>query len=315
MHQLRNSKFGVGKVICIVGPTGVGKSAISLYLSQKYNGVIINADSRQVYIDFPIVTAQPSLSEQLLIQHKLYGYLHISEKISAGLWSSRAIQEIHNVWKSDMLPIVVGGTGMYFRALFDGIVSIPAIPSHSIKKIEEKYRSYGLSQLYAELKNIDPLYAETIHHNDQQRILRALMVFEATAKPFSLWHKDTPLPSIQAEILRVGIKRSLSELTPYLIRRIDTMLAQGARQEVSDAYEQCSDETVPGWSSIGCMELLGEIKGCYTQEEAKSLWLKNTRSYAKRQLTWFNADKRIQWFHPEEAEKLYICVDQWLQNT
>lgn len=302
------------KIICFVGPTGVGKSSIALRIAQQHNATIINADSRQLYADFPIITAQPTAIEQSLVPHKLYGYIDVTEKISAGKWVKQALAAIYKVVTLGGVPFFVGGTGMYLRALFDGIVSIPEIPDTIKKIVENEAKEKGLSFLYNELMTYDPVYAGCIHVNDRHRIMRALMVYKATGKTFSWWHKKT-LPSISATVLRIGIKMSLVELMPYVVRRIDTMIDQGAIQEIKKTYVKCTDEHAPGWSSIGASEILGNVTGKYSLNTAKEYWIKNTRAYAKRQLTWFNADKRIIWFHPKQSEEICQYVKSWLDNA
>lgn len=298
------------KVICVVGPTGVGKSNIALQLAKKYNGIIINADSRQLYSAFPIITAQPTSIETSTIPHKLYGFLKLHEKTSAGMWVTLAAKEIDLV-SSGKIPILVGGTGMYLRALFDGIVSIPPISDEVIKMVEEQATKKGIIFLYHTLQEYDPLYACSIHSNDRQRIIRALMVFYATGKTFTWWHQQAT-NKYPATILRIGIKIPLVELTPLLEKRIDIMLRQGAIEEVTTTYHYYSNHNVQGWSGIGYMELLGAIKGEYTFSEAKQRWIKNTRGYAKRQLTWFNTDKRIFWFRPDQLDDIQKCIENWL---
>lgn len=309
---MQNTSMCCSKIICIVGPTGSGKTSISLQLALQHTATIINADSRQLYTDFPIITAQPTATDYSIAPHNLYGYLPTVKKASAGKWVSAAREAVKNAHNIGRLPILVGGTGLYLRALFDGIVSIPQIPNDVVEHVEQAYREEGLTALYNKLTVYDPLYAARIHPNDQQRILRALMVFKSTGKTFTWWHQQTPKP-MNVDVLRIGIRQSLSKLTPFLTQRIDTMLSQGAMEEAMKAYAKCPDENAPGWSSIGCAELIGNITGIYSLSQAKELWIKNTRAYAKRQLTWFNADTRIRWFHPEQLEEIFDLVKQWLQ--
>lgn len=290
----------MNKVICIMGPTGAGKTAQSLAMAKAHLPIcIINTDSRQLYKDFPIISAQPSEEEKSVCPHKLFGYLKTEETSSAGEWLERAKQEIENAWEKEQIPVLVGGTGFYFRALFDGMAEIPDIPKdihdHFINKIAEK----GSQFYYEELQKIDSEYAQKIHFNDKQRIARALEVFTATGKKFSDWHKETPQKTTY-DVLRIGIGLPLTELTPLLYKRTAVMLKNGALSEAKKALENCSDMTAPGWTGIGCIELARYLLGKYSLEECQALWNKNTRAYAKRQWTWFRPDTRIKWFRPEE---------------
>lgn len=294
------SKKIMNKVICIMGPTGSGKTAQSLVMAKAGLPVcIINADSRQLYKDFPIISAQPDTEEKALCPHMLFGYLETKEASSAGDWLEKAKNEIELAHARGQIPVLVGGTGFYFRALFDGIVKIPNIPqdihTHFIQEIQKK----GSRALYAELQKTDREYAEKIHFNDKQRIARALEVFAATGKKFSEWHKETP-KNTEYDVLRIGIGLPLSELTPFLYKRTALMLENGAMEEAKTALEHCPDIAAPGWSGIGCIELANYLLGKHSLEECKTLWNKNTRAYAKRQWTWFRADPRIHWFRPEE---------------
>ena len=162
------------RVVCLVGPTGVGKSAIALRLAGQFNGEIINADSRQVFEAFPIITAQPSQAEQSVLPHRLYGFLKTDARFSAGAWGEKALEHIEHT----AFPVFVGGTGLYLRAFFDGIVDIPPIPDDILTRLTEACRIEGSLVLHRKLKEIDPAYAARIHENDRQRIVRALCVYE-----------------------------------------------------------------------------------------------------------------------------------------
>lgn len=297
---------GMNKVICIMGPTGAGKTAQSLAMAKARLPIsIINTDSRQLYRDFPIISAQPAAEEKELCPHKLFGYLKTEETSSAGVWLEKAKIEIESAWDNGQIPVLVGGTGFYFRALFDGMAEIPDIPKdiheHFIREITEK----GSQILYAELQKIDSEYAKKIHFNDKQRIARALEVFTATGKKFSDWHKETP-QNTKYDVLRIGIGLPLSELTPFLYKRTNIMLQNGALDEAKQALENCPDITAPGWTGIGCIEIANYLLGKYSLQECQELWNKNTRAYAKRQWTWFRPDERIKWFRPEEQSLPHI---------
>lgn len=297
------------RVVCLVGPTGVGKSAIALRLAGQFNGEIINADSRQVFEAFPIITAQPSQTEQSALPHRLYGFLKTDARFSAGAWGEKALEHIEHT----AFPVFVGGTGLYLRAFFDGIVDIPPIPDDILTRLTEAYRIEGSLALHRKLEEIDPAYAARIHENDRQRIVRALCVYEATGKTFSWWHSQTPPPR-DADVLRIGLRLPLDTLTPLLARRIDLMLEAGALEEARSEYAVFPDGTLPGWSGIGCRELHLYLSGVLSLDAARELWIKNTRAYAKRQLTWFNADSRIQWFAPNEGKEILTLVSEWHQQ-
>ncbi len=299
-------------VICIAGPTGAGKSRIALMLAERLGGVIVNADSRQVYRDFPLITAQPSAAEHALARHTLYGFLDTRESISAGRWAEMAGQTVRAVLAEGRLPILVGGTGLYLRALLDGMADIPPVPRHTHEALIQMCRSQGLASLYERLHHVDPVCAARIHPHDRQRILRALEVFEATGKALSWWQANRQQPGAPWPVLRLGIGMDLAALTPLLARRIETMLEAGAIEEAERARTRCDDPRTPGWSGIGCVELYAYLTGTLDAVQLRRVWLANTRAYAKRQLTWFRADKRLEWFAPDALPAVLSRVRAWL---
>ena len=275
-------------VICLAGPTGCGKTAAALALAEALKGEVINADSRQVYSDFPLITAQPSPEERACCPHHLYGFLPTEQKISAGRWADQAVAEAKAVLARGHVPLLVGGTGLYFQGLLHGIAEIPAIDPAITAALTARLAEEGPAALHAELAASDPAYAARIHPNDRQRIVRALEVLAGTGHTFSWWHEHgMPEPPCAGPLLVLDME--LDALTPRLARRIDLMLHAGALEEARAALRRCDDPAAPGWSGIGCAELLAHLRGELSLEACKALWFKNTRAYAKRQLTWFRA--------------------------
>ncbi|MCH5277119.1 MAG: tRNA (adenosine(37)-N6)-dimethylallyltransferase MiaA [Desulfovibrionaceae bacterium] len=295
-------------LLCLAGPTGSGKTAAALNLARRLEragqrAVVINADSRQVYADFPLITAQPSAAEHAVCPHRLYGYLPATVTSSAGRWAERARAALAEADAQGLVPVLVGGTGLYLRALLDGMADIPAAPQAIRARLLENCRTDGSAALHARLAAIDPEYASRIHPHDRQRVLRALEVWESTGHTFSWWHSHTP-PPLNRPVLRLGVGLPLDELTPLLHARILAMLKAGALDEARAALAQCPDTTAPGWSGIGCAELAAHLAGTLSLEECVELWTRNTRAYAKRQWTWFRADTRMVWHRPGDDEAL-----------
>lgn len=303
--------MSIPKVICLAGPTASGKTAAALQLAEAVHGAVINADSRQVYADFPLITAQPSATEQSACPHYLYGFLPTAAKISAGQWVEMAVAKIHEVHASGRVPILVGGTGLYFKALLEGIAAIPAVDAAITLRLTQECHELGTKVLHGRLSQVDAVYADRIHPHDTQRIVRALEVWEGTGKTFSWWHSHA-MPEPVCEGLRVGLQWNLAELTPRLTQRIDIMLTEGAVDEARAAWAQCADATAAGWSGIGCAELLGYIQGRLSLAETCRLWAANTRAYAKRQLTWFRADTRLHWFAPDDLPALCALSQKFI---
>ncbi|MDE7241324.1 tRNA (adenosine(37)-N6)-dimethylallyltransferase MiaA [Desulfovibrio sp.] len=292
-------------VICLAGPTGSGKTALALHLARELGGEIINADSRQVYADFPLITAQPSPDERARAPHHLYGFLPTAEKISAGRWADMAAAKAREVTGHGRVPLLVGGTGLYFQALLRGMAAIPAIAPEVSAGLEARLREAGPEALHAELSRQDPAYAARIHPRDRQRILRALEVLEGTGKTFSWWHGNAMSAPLCAGPLFV-LDAPLAWLAPRLGRRLDAMLEAGAVEEARRALARSPDAAEgarpPGWSGIGCAELLDHLRGRTSLAECRARWLANTRAYAKRQLTWFRARSEAVFLPPEGGE-------------
>ncbi len=289
------------QALCLAGPTGAGKTAAALRLAAAVQGEVINTDSRQVYSDFPIITAQPHAHELAQCPHHLYGFLATQEKLSAGRYAEKVVEVAQDIHARGKIPILVGGTGLYFKTLLEGIATIPNIPHDISADLLARCAALGSPVLYKELREIDPAYAAKIHPNDKQRVVRALEVYISTGKTFTWWHNHTTSePMLTGPYF--GIDMSLDVLRPRLDVRIGLMLEAGALEEAKRALIQCQEGTAPGWSGIGCAELFAFLRQNMAFDVALELWRKNTRAYAKRQLTWFKAVPQLQWFAPEDVE-------------
>lgn len=298
-------------VICLAGPTGSGKTALALQLARDLGCEIINADSRQVYVDFPLITAQPSPEERAVAPHHLYGFLPTQQKISAGRWANMAAATAQEVAARGRIPLLVGGTGLYFQALLRGMAAIPPIAPEVTRRLKAQLHTAGPEDLHAALARADPAYAARIHPRDRQRILRALEVLEGTGKPFSWWHSHAMSPPPCVGPLLV-LDASLNWLAPRLGRRMDAMLAAGALAEARSALARCPGSVngirQPGWSGIGCAELLAHLEGAISLEECRTRWLSNTRAYAKRQITWFRARSEAIFIAPEAGTDTFLSA-------
>ncbi len=311
-----------GSIIVLVGATGTGKTAASLTLAKEFQGAIINLDSRQIYRDLPIITAQPTQQEQSVCPHFLYGHMDLESKVTAGIFVEEARQTVDTVFQMGRLPILVGGTGMYLRALLHGLAPIPQIGSEAKARVvtlwEEAQKLDYVSPgriLHERLQDIDPVFAGRIHFNDKQRLSRAFEVFFETGKPLSEWHKQTAPDGPRLNALILGIDTDLVELKPRLARRIDLMLEAGALDEMRRALQKAGRRDAPAFTGIGCPELLSYLDGSIDLDEAKRLWLKNTRAYAKRQLTWFRIQEHIDWFPKNHVENIRLLARNWLVST
>ena len=263
-------------ILCLLGPTGTGKTSAAIAVARRMDASVINFDSRQVYADFPIITAQPSEEERAACPHLLYGFLPTREKMTAARFVELALETIEDVRGQGRLPILVGGTGLYLRSLLRGIAPIPEIPEEIRQGVLDRISREGPQKLHAELMQADPAYAARIHQNDTQRNARAAEVYLATGKNMTWWHENgehTPAPY---DALKIGMQIGLDELEPHLARRIDEMLSLGAVDEARAAMAECDDPDAPGWTGIGCAELLAFLRGEMSRDEARVRWVKNT---------------------------------------
>ncbi len=302
------------KIVSVVGATGTGKNDLALEIAKIFKGEIINFDSRQVYKGFPVITAQPTEEEKKICKHHLYGFLEIYESISAGEFSLLAKEKIKEVTRRDNLPILVGGTGLYLKAILFGLAPIPKIPPEVRKKIVEEYKMFGSSLMYNRLKEIDPVYAEKIHPRDIQRITRAMEIYEYTKKNITWYHKNFPTNKPKYNYLKIGIWMPREVLYKRLDIRISKMIEKGGISEVKDAWEKHPDRKLPIWTSIGGIELLDYVTGECSLEEARNKWLKNTKKYAKRQITWFKKEDDIKWFHYDELHNATKEIERFLND-
>ena len=308
-----NAEQQTPAAFCLVGATGTGKTAAALALAEQYPIVVINADSRQVYRDLPIITAQPNLEEQARCPHRLYGFLALSESITAGRFVDRALPELNACRDQDRLPVLVGGTGLYLRALSGGLAPIPDVPEHVRREVLEQCATCGPEALHDRLQQVDPEYAAKIHPRDRQRVMRAWEVFIATGKSFSWWHAQHGLGD-RIGLTVVGLRLDRDELHERVARRIDLMLEQGALAEAEHAWSVCPDISAPGYSGIGCKELLDVLHKRASLEQAKEQWLVRTRAYARRQETWFNNTPDVKWLAADDARGLARVFKGWLEE-
>lgn len=299
-------------ILCLVGPTGTGKSSLALQLAEAVKAEIVNFDSRQVYADFPCVTAQPSAQEQERCRHHLYGFLPTNESMDAGRFAGLARSVIQDIHSRGKLPILVGGTGLYLRALIYGLAPIPDIPRETHDQIMIECRTLGPEVLHQRLQVEDPETAARLHPRDKQRITRALEVRAETGRPLSWWIREYPCDTPRYSSLTLGLWAGLKELIPRLEARIEQMIALGAMQEIERAWHRYPEENAPGWSGIGCWELLQKFLGRWSWTEARQNWLKNTRAYAKRQLTWFKKEPGIYWLGHEDGNAV---SSPWFQKS
>ena len=271
------------RAVLIAGPTASGKSALALDMARKRAGVIINADSMQVYRELRILTARPMPEEEADVPHRFYGCVSGGEPWSVASWLAAAREEIEAAWRGGLLPILVGGTGLYFKALEQGLAEIPPIPP----AIRAKWRDTR-GDLHAELQRLDPESAARLKPGDRQRIARALEVIETTGKSLNFWHEagaDAFLADARLERLLVIPDRSILHARAEM--RLERMIEKGAICEVRDLLSLNLPRSQPVTRAIGVPELADHLEGKLGLDEAVERAKTSTRQYIKRQLTWW----------------------------
>lgn len=286
----------------IAGPTAIGKSAIGLKLAQILDGEIISADSRQIYRELSIGTAKPSIDEMIQVPHHFIDELSLGEPYSAGLFAEQASKRINDISKSDRIPIVVGGSTLYLHALVHGLSPVPPSDPAVRADIEKRLAAIGNNALYQELCTVDPKSAETMDSSKTTRVVRALEVFEIAGTPLSELQGKTVPP--QHEFCVTVLTLDRPALYQRIENRVDCMFEEGLIDEVRRIRALNIDPTLPALKSIGYQEPLAYLDGRYTWERMVELIKRNSRRYAKRQLTWL---RRYQTYHK-------ICVDKPLEH-
>lgn len=280
------------KIIFIAGPTASGKSAFALETARKYNGTIINTDALQIYKCLPLLSAQPSLEAQKEIPHLLYGALDAAEKSSVGKWLNLATAAIQQTLSANRRPIMVGGTGLYFKALLGGLSDIPPIPDEVRQTVRNLYDELGEEKFRQELAKLDPETAQRLAPNDRQRSIRAYEVALHTGKPLGHWHTKKSYAWIDTfHIERHLLMPDREKLYAACDARFEQMIEQGAVEEAKNLLERKLDPTLPAMKTLGVREISSYLKGEINLKDAIAKAQQATRNYAKRQMTWF----RNQW--------------------
>ncbi len=290
-------------VIVVVGPTASGKSGLALDLAKKYNGVVINADSMQIYQGTPILSAAPTLEDKQQAEHLLYEIFVPQKRGSVTEWLELAVAAIRNVWRQEKLPIVVGGTGFYIESLIKGVSPIPETSEEVKLQVKTWLEEQGVSVIYKKLMRLDEKGAAKVNPNDTTRVRRALEIFLSTQKSINEWF-EMPLiePLPEAEFKVIALLPALSDLEQKCALRFDLMMETGALAEVENLLKLELDDDLPAMKAIGVPELKAYLRGESSLNQAMELAKLHTRQYAKRQLTWFrNRLKNL----TEKAEIFY----------
>ena len=269
-----------------MGPTASGKSALALAVAERIGGEIVNADSMQVYRDFRVLTARPTVEEEASAAHHLYGHVDAAERYSTGRWLTDALAAIADIRARNRTPVLVGGTGLYFKALTQGLAEMPSIDPELRTALTERIATMGAPALHAELARLDPQTAARLEPNDAPRIIRALEVIETTGESITSFQANTQ-PALAANEWRgLALTPDRDALYAAINARFDKMLEQGALEEVRAFAARKLDPTLPATKAHGAPALSAHLRGEMSLQAATEIGQRDTRRYAKRQFTW-----------------------------
>jgi tRNA dimethylallyltransferase len=289
------------KLVIILGPTGSGKTSLALRLAEQFNGEIVNADSMQVYQGMDIGTAKPLPDQCHRIRHHLLDVVPPEVNFSAADFRRGAVAAINDIHNRGKRILVVGGTGLYLRALLEGLVDSPRGDEATRQALESLALQQGNAELLRQLAQVDPETAGRLHPNDKVRIIRALEVYRQTGRPISAFREDHGFSGNYYDTLKLGIRVERRELYRRIETRVDAMLEQGMVDEVRRLVAAGYDRDFKSMRAIGYKELCAYLAGECTLEEAVNLIKRDTRRYAKRQMTWFSKDSAINWLEYPES--------------
>jgi tRNA dimethylallyltransferase len=302
-------------VLCIVGPTASGKSTLALLVAKSLHGEIISADSRQLYKHLDIGTAKPTKAQRRQVKHYFVDLLDPDEAFSAGEFGRKGRETIDDIFRRKRVPIVVGGSGLYVRSLIDGFFEGPSANNEVRRQLYKRLQDEGAAPLLAELRDIDPVSAARMLPSNTRRIVRGLEVYELTGIPLSKL-QDQRI-RIDFAPLMIGLQWDRKALYDRIDERVEAMLKDGLLDEVRNLLARGYSEATNSLQTVGYQEAISHLEGKIDYETMVELIKRNTRRYAKRQLTWFRRDDRIQWFsinHPDGLLPIAEGVEDYYQK-
>lgn len=296
-------------LICVVGPTAVGKTALGITLAQAFDTEIISADSRQFYKELEIGTAKPSPSELSAVPHHFINTLSIHDAYDAGKYENEVLAKLEILFAEKDIVILVGGSGLFVNAVCVGLDDLPDVKPSMREQLNAELKAKGLEQLNEELKSADPEYYEVVDLKNPQRVIRALEVIRSTGKKFSDLRKREPAVR-PFNVLSIGLELEREILYKRIDLRMDQMIAEGLFEEAKRFHEF---RDLNPLQTVGYSEIFGYLDGNYDKEEAIRLLKRNSRRYAKRQLTWFKRDANTVWFDPNRSEGILKHLESKLE--
>ncbi|ABK42803.1 tRNA delta(2)-isopentenylpyrophosphate transferase [Magnetococcus marinus MC-1] len=290
-----------------MGPTASGKTGLALHLAEHFPLEIVNADSVQVYRGMDIGSAKPTLQERQAIVHHLIDVTTPDDPFSAGRFRTAALEVIEDCHRRGVIPALVGGTGFYFRAVEQGIAEIPEVDAQIVAELNRRVcDEVGLACCYAQLQQVDPPWAARVEPGDRQRIVRGLSVYLASGQPLSYWQQLSCQQAPEGPALRIcklAIEWPREQLYARINQRFEQMLKEGFMEEVQGLLSRGYHGDLPAMRAVGYRALIGYLQGAYDLARAVELGQRDSRRYAKRQITWLKAEPGLQWLAPEGAKQ------------
>jgi tRNA dimethylallyltransferase len=293
-------------LIVVLGPTAVGKTVLTLRLAQYFGCPVINADSRQLYRDIPIITAAPTLQEMSLVPHYFVGTLGLTDYYSAARYEEEVMAFLDDYFKTSDVALLSGGSMMYIDAVCNGIDDIPTVDDATRSYYYKRYEEKGLQALQEELKSVDPEYYQICDLQNYKRVIHALEICAVAGTTYTSLRvrKDKQRPF---NVIKIGLNREREELFQRINQRVTQMVDQGAVEEVKRVLPYRQENSL---NTVGVKEILKYIDGEWPLDFALERLRKNTRVYAKKQLTWFKKDESIRWFHPDDESEILSYLSQ-----
>lgn len=287
-------------LIVLLGPTGVGKTELSLSIAEAYHTSIVSADSRQLYADIKIGTAAPTAEQLARVPHYFVGTLDLHDYYSAAQYEMEVLKKLEELFRENDVVVLTGGSMMYIDAVCKGIDDIPTVDNETRQLMLERYKQEGLERLCAELKLLDPEYYQIVDLKNHKRVIHALEICYMTGKTFTSFRTQTQKER-PFEILKIGLKREREELYERINRRVDIMMEEGLLEEARRVYPF---RQLNSLNTVGYKELFNYLDGTWELPFAIEKIKQNSRIYSRKQMTWFKRDQHITWFHPEDTAEI-----------
>jgi len=299
-------------LVVILGPTAVGKTALSLQVARHLQTPILNADSRQIYAEMPIGTAAPTPQEQQLVRHYFVGTKHVGDYLNASIYEQEALKTLkQDIFPHQSVALLSGGSMMYIDAVCQGIDDIPTVRDDIRTQLKQRLQDEGLESLLRQLQLLDPEHYNIVDHHNPRRVVHALEICLQTGKTYTSFRTRTPQPR-PFRILKIGLNRPREELYDRINRRVESMIDQGLIDEARSLLPYRQENAL---QTVGYRELFDHFDGLTTLQEAIEKIQSNTRRYMRKQLTWFKRDESIHWFHPDQADDVLRFIDTQLQDN